>query len=162
MLYSCLAITKVFFKASFTSQNLLPFARAWDRLCQMAPSGYMPFVTEAIWGFLNEAAESRGLPEPATASRFAMLAKPADQQIEQADAQLDLVDELGGLRAAVLRGKREIGLDADARELFLDLDQHIWPSALIIHIELCALLICPLEAFNLETAVDRFISESSD
>ena len=34
----------------------------------------MPFVTESIWGFLNEAASQRGVPTPAAASRFVMLA----------------------------------------------------------------------------------------
>ncbi len=34
----------------------------------------MPFVTESIWGYLNDAAPNRGLPQPAKAGRFAMLA----------------------------------------------------------------------------------------
>jgi valyl-tRNA synthetase len=34
----------------------------------------MPFVTESVWGFLNEAAPERGLPEPQPAGPFAMLA----------------------------------------------------------------------------------------
>ena len=34
----------------------------------------MPFVTESIWGFLNEAAPRRGLPEPVEPGEFAMLA----------------------------------------------------------------------------------------
>ncbi|TWU33322.1 valine--tRNA ligase [Novipirellula artificiosorum] len=34
----------------------------------------MPFVTESIWGFLNEAAAERGLPEPTVAPRFVMTA----------------------------------------------------------------------------------------
>ncbi|NND96308.1 MAG: class I tRNA ligase family protein, partial [Pirellulaceae bacterium] len=35
----------------------------------------MPFVTESIWGFLNEAAPKRGVPDPAEPGPFAMLAQ---------------------------------------------------------------------------------------
>ncbi len=42
----------------------------------------MPFVTESIWGFLNEAAAQRGLPQPSTPSPFVML---ADWPVAQAD-----------------------------------------------------------------------------
>jgi valyl-tRNA synthetase len=34
----------------------------------------MPFVTESVWSFLNEAAAERGVPEPQAAGPFAMLA----------------------------------------------------------------------------------------
>ncbi len=32
----------------------------------------MPFVTESIWGFLNEAASERGIPEPVSTAEFVM------------------------------------------------------------------------------------------
>ncbi len=54
-----------------TTQSVM--AHGLDTLCRLLHPT-MPFVTESIWAFLNEAAPQRGVPEPQPAGPFAMRA----------------------------------------------------------------------------------------
>ncbi len=49
----------------------------------------MPFVTEAIWEYLNQVAPERGLPEPTQASRFTMLAPWPQSQADHHDDSIE-------------------------------------------------------------------------
>ena len=76
----------------------------------------MPFVTEAIWECLNEAAAERGLPEPKPASRFVMTApwplaeaSHDNELIERQFAEFqDIVGAIRRIRASQNIPPREI------------------------------------------------------
>ena len=49
----------------------------------------MPFVTESIWGFLNEAAPKRGIPEPMDPGKFVMQAAWPTSHAEHYDESIE-------------------------------------------------------------------------
>ena len=49
----------------------------------------MPFVTESIWGFLNQAAPKRGIPEPTDPGPFVMTAAWPESQADHYDESIE-------------------------------------------------------------------------